>query len=680
MAVSSTSPCYQAARRHLRPHYDSIWVSDGLLSTAFERYVSTFRTRARCASSVPGPMEHRKRLAKRQMGELRLGPSPSAAPIWELASLVDLTQWKWKPPTPPDARCRQSTATTTTEPRTLSDAVLRPLQLLFTARANTPDDFQKAGETLLPRNVTLSGVAEQLPPAPWDPDSSPADIIRIALDSFSQDGSGGTGTTWFFSSFCDKWRRALAEKAFRGEAIGTVLTGIVDGLDAECSGARDSMGVERLKLLLVEATIDGLFTGSDQESTSFDHDAWNSILLVVSIIRMNTLRIFTKAVSCIPKVHLKSVSSGILANLDTFLHALGRSTKPPSLARQTAKMAVPLQSLGEPELRFILDDATRKVSEYARVNDTNYSHVRLGWLLLLARLPGVDDKYLAQVCNSLEADLATQPLTHSEVCQVFLVWNNVQAPLERYVNLRKVSKYNSTKCYNLLSDRLWETRQFSRVRQFYTFLRAIGRESVVTLMAKAISLPQQKAPYPLVNIALGMRKPGAAIDILCLYEDSRKCRTSFWSSSFGFKALEILTWVPDFDHKRLWRMLKFVPGRRFTVGGRRRRLKGLNQDEIIKLSAIAIVTSLSPHLTERTAFSLLMNCSLNLRRHNTKLPRHFLRILIHNVTRQLVNGQPGIKSRLWYVLYLIEQQLGRAEALRIESAMQRRREFNTRIR
>ncbi|TGJ86975.1 hypothetical protein E0Z10_g1788 [Xylaria hypoxylon] len=476
MAVSSGAQCYQAVRRRLRPHYDSIWVPDSLLASAFERYAATFRTGARYGSSVPGPMEHRKRLAKRHMGELHFGQSHPAAPIWELANLVDLTQWKWTPPTSPDARSRQNV--NTAETRTLSDAVLKPLRLLFPPRTDTTDDPHKLDKILLPKDVILSGVAELLPFTASDTDITPHDVINAALESLSRDISNGTGATPLFSRVCESWELALAGGLFHGEAISNVLTGIGDGLlSIESVDAYGPKTVDRIKLLLLEATIEGLSKGGINQNTSFDHVAWSSILHGVSTIQMNTIRVFTKAIACVPGPSLKAVSSEILENLNTFFNALGRAGMRSTLARQSAKMAVPLKSLGDLEFRFVLDDAMKKVLEYTSVGGVNFLKVRFGWLLLLARLPGVDGEYLAQACIALEGGLVARPLTDSEICQLLLVWANSQAPLEQYAKLREVLHCTNSKCYRMLGALLWKTRQYYRVRRFSKFLQAIGRET-----------------------------------------------------------------------------------------------------------------------------------------------------------------------------------------------------------
>jgi hypothetical protein len=676
MSGPSPSQCYQAVRRHLRPHYDSIWVPDSLLLSAFERYAATFRTGARYGSSVPGPMEHRKRLAKRHMGDLHFGQSHSAAPIWELANLVDLSQWQWKPPTSPDTRRRQIASAA--EVRTQSDNVLNSLRSFFPPRIKQAADPHKPDdEVLLPDDIALTSVTD-VPAASWGPDSTPTDIINVALDTLTRDIFGNTHATLLFRSFCHDWTNALAERWFQGETVCEILTGITNGLNGKALSVFGSKSIEQKKLLLIEATIDGISRGETDGNTRFDCAAWNGILGGVSKIQMNTIRVFARAMACIPEQHLKTVASGILDNLYSYLDALGRATKRPTFVRQAAKMAVPLKALGHPDLRSILDDATQRVLQYDGVGGSRFSDIRLGWLQLLARLPGIDETYLGQVCAALEAGRQVQPMSELEVCQVLLVWANSQTPLEQYTRIYNTLNPHGTKCYRMLAARLWHTNQFHRVRPFTSFLHAIGRENAITLLAKGARNPHRKGACSLANMALGMRRPRVAIDILCLYEESQKHRLSFWESRFGFRALESLVWVPGFDHKRLLALLGVTPAPRArTRLGKARCV--LSSNHIAKIAAVGAVVGLSPHISRRKAFFFMTNCYRHLRRHHSRLRVTLIRALFHNVTRCLVNGEVGITSRLQYALSIIQKEMGSAAAQRIGLALHKRRRANIRL-
>ncbi|GAB7356138.1 hypothetical protein MBLNU459_g6734t1 [Dothideomycetes sp. NU459] len=81
--------CRRAASRILPPRAPHVWVADDDLAHAFARFVSLSGTPRRHGSSVPGPLESRRRLAKRRMmGFAAAAPPP---PMPDFGSLFGTT-------------------------------------------------------------------------------------------------------------------------------------------------------------------------------------------------------------------------------------------------------------------------------------------------------------------------------------------------------------------------------------------------------------------------------------------------------------------------------------------------------------------------------------------------------------------------------------------------------------
>ncbi|KAK0632155.1 hypothetical protein B0T14DRAFT_22736 [Immersiella caudata] len=98
------SRCGRVLQRKITSPRDSVWVSDDALSAAFEQYcVVSNKTQRRYAGNVPGPLECRRRLGRRHMGELASFQSPSLPPPWAFEVPLDFSQWQWEPPRRPDA-------------------------------------------------------------------------------------------------------------------------------------------------------------------------------------------------------------------------------------------------------------------------------------------------------------------------------------------------------------------------------------------------------------------------------------------------------------------------------------------------------------------------------------------------------------------------------------------------
>ncbi|CAK7263718.1 hypothetical protein SEPCBS57363_000712 [Sporothrix epigloea] len=136
MAPRSASRCCRAVYGGLACPYssnasisattqsDSIWITDLVLASAFTTYCSRTTsvlappgTARRFASNVPGPLESRRRLGRRQMTDqlnLQLSLHPAGAvppPIWALPNSPDLRQWQWTPPRDTIQGLRQADST-----------------------------------------------------------------------------------------------------------------------------------------------------------------------------------------------------------------------------------------------------------------------------------------------------------------------------------------------------------------------------------------------------------------------------------------------------------------------------------------------------------------------------------------------------------------------------------------
>ncbi|KAK4220148.1 hypothetical protein QBC37DRAFT_407967 [Rhypophila decipiens] len=94
-----TSHCRRVLHRQLLPPGDSIWISDNLLTAAFERYCRVSKLAHRNVGHIPGPLEGQRRLGRRRMGDLGLQYATSA-PSWAFPVPLNLSDWQWEPPKP----------------------------------------------------------------------------------------------------------------------------------------------------------------------------------------------------------------------------------------------------------------------------------------------------------------------------------------------------------------------------------------------------------------------------------------------------------------------------------------------------------------------------------------------------------------------------------------------------
>ena len=97
-------PCHTRAAAQTLQH---LWVTDDVLAEAFNRFMRVSNTTRRHGSHVPGPLEARRRLAKRKMGMAAVANGSVTPPTHELGGLFGLalkqpveveSGWKWQPP------------------------------------------------------------------------------------------------------------------------------------------------------------------------------------------------------------------------------------------------------------------------------------------------------------------------------------------------------------------------------------------------------------------------------------------------------------------------------------------------------------------------------------------------------------------------------------------------------
>lgn len=78
---SRAPSCRHVARSIYNNNLSPLWITDDVLDNAFDRYLRVSRTAKRYGSSVPGPLEAQRRLAKRKMAGLATMGGPAAFDI-----------------------------------------------------------------------------------------------------------------------------------------------------------------------------------------------------------------------------------------------------------------------------------------------------------------------------------------------------------------------------------------------------------------------------------------------------------------------------------------------------------------------------------------------------------------------------------------------------------------------
>lgn len=162
--------CHRAATRFLQPTSPSVWIADDDLAHAFSRFVRlsspNCAVQRRHGSNVPGPLESRRRLAKRRMMGLAQSCPP---PMPDFGSLFGTTPVDvpslWKPPTKDNI-----TSPCIPPPPLFKYAAVRPSEPLFTSSLPPPPPLH--------RKLTIDNYAKLLEPC-----HTPSDIndLHVSL-------------------------------------------------------------------------------------------------------------------------------------------------------------------------------------------------------------------------------------------------------------------------------------------------------------------------------------------------------------------------------------------------------------------------------------------------------------------------------------------------------------------
>ncbi|KAK7952191.1 uncharacterized protein PG986_007919 [Apiospora aurea] len=675
----SSSTCCRAINRRLLGQHDCVWIPESALSLAYERYCSASRIAfRRHGSSVPGPLESRKRQNKRQMGELTFGHAHGSAPLWDLENIPDLTQWQWKPPT---ARHNRQVAQAN---RNLWKAVLAWLSPQNTARGRSVHERSASTASEVLRDATPITMADPTLGALHTPTlGSDMDATNLVEQSFSaliRDASFDRKLTICpnFSSFCDTLRDGLSEGHISVQALYSLVPSMSDGLARSALGLdiqQEAKVFDRLKAQLIGASIDGLEAlRARSGNLPFDGNVWSMLLQEASQLRFNSLRTFARLMPQIPSDDIGSLSVVIRANLSNSLTAMARGTHR-THERQINKLAGIIQDLGLMEHRHILEEILLDLAQSA--HSANFTAMRFCWLQVLARLRNLDDEALANACVLLEAGLATEPLTSKQIARIFLGrLNSCYSPKNVPTMYNSLISERDSRCFSLLTSVCWRTGQPRYIRMLCTFLLRLGRQQDILHLLRGTTQLVKNEVSPLAKLALGFGHAPLALKVYFRFCESTFASKKFWRTKFATDILSMMMKSNSLVHNRLITALKLFKRRRtrrsypptsgrvvFGVnrGASRARCDkkegGLTIKEVQKAEAAAVAFAGANNLPDRTAFRLVQECVNYIRSNGSKVSAKGLQALWVVITKDLVKSRPGRATRLrWFFRVLFKER------------------------
>ena len=680
------SQCRRALQRQIVPSKDSVWITDGLLASAFERYCRVSRTWNRKASNVPGPLESQRRLGRRRMGDASTWHCPPTPPSWAFLVPLNLTQWTWKPPTLAAARENN-------RPRHDSLTPANSISLLPQWLRN-PVPHQLASSTAASTSTAIADadILPALPPRP-DPYASLLSGFRWAA-THADDKRLAT----YAGKMCSQLRQRIILGEIPPDDILLLFREIWETLDSRLQG---SLLGHRLSLSFCRAIVSGLTSSKVFSPDLMDERFWTTLLRQMSPLPADdTLcNLFVKSMAAMPTMYRPCVSSGVLAVLARFFSAWNRSESvlggwdirrlldvailpelyekqhkisalPPCL-RQSRIISTALQAATPEETKRLLSATNRLVLNEVTACQRGGRSLRYSWLYMLAQNPHVNEDFLFDAAASLSSrSLNMQPLSVVELSSLLLTqWVSrgyLRAPKDIYRAYRRHRGKRDEAALAALFLAIFsrgkgETRKGLYLSAWKLLAKLKQTDSAIqSLQFDALT---GKLPVRMLeDLACTSDNHLTAIRLRDLWSDHvmTKDQPQWYPGVFEKYAEDIIR-DPNISPKEIWRVLDIGKLERQGMTQKQRMLRhrgtfGRRRAAVVERASRAFMDT--PHLSNRAAVRHVSRSFAFLKAVRGKVPEFIIQDMYRLVTKDLWDNRPGRTKRLLWFLRIVERRHG----------------------
>ncbi|KAK3328971.1 hypothetical protein B0H66DRAFT_507017 [Apodospora peruviana] len=673
-----TSHCRRALQRQILSSTDFVWISDRLLAASFERYCRVSKTGHRNAGYVPGPLESRRRLGKRQMGDLNSMQYASSAPPWAFPVPLNLSQWHWEPPKTAAQLQRDNEYQedhTPTNWLTKLDRWLGELAFPAASQASIIPDPTPSPQIAARESLSLCP----------ELDTFFSLIATAPLNTVRSDA---------YAVF-HKFQHLISLGEMAPEAILSTFTNVWEALD---SRFQDTAVGQGLYLALCSAVVSGITTSRVIEPSLLDVSFWNTLLSRMSELAVDDelCALFGQAMESIPAAHLRNVSDGVLAMLGSIFSAwysspdLDNAADVPTLLYTAAKHSSRLQQkvemvrsalamadINPQEHGPLLKAATRLVLELTINSESEQHAPRYNWLCVLAQMPLVNQDFLLEASALLwYKSPGVQLFTDSELCSLMLFQWESRGYLPRSDFVRSGHDSHrpwegntaiaslAVSIYTALSGPN-SRHQTAVFYSLWKFLAKLNRTDGVVASIEALS-KRNKLPLRLLQaLAFTSENHTVAIKLHDLY--IHKLQYSGpggidWNPAVFEKYVDKIVHDRTLHGNTLWKALDIMMFQKSKdislLTWRHRGDYGKRRASIVRKSLTLYANA--PHLQNREAFRQVAQGVRYLEQSEDGLSPDDVKVLFHVVAKDLKEGKPGRTRRLRWFLRVIERNFGSA--------------------
>ncbi|KAF9878993.1 hypothetical protein CkaCkLH20_03226 [Colletotrichum karsti] len=695
MGSRPTARCCRAVQQQIRAPLDNnnnnnnIWITDGVLSSAFERYCHVSRLSRRQSSSLPGPLESGKRVGKRKMTDLHLDHQ-SALPPWSIEFPMDLSKWTWQPPTLRGSR----------EKKVMQDQ--QPQSILSRVAAWISEKEELEPTVALMRKLSEArSIVANSAPEKIDPS---------------------------FYNFIWILRQDIELGVLDPEAVAMAVSTFPQSLTTLVDTGTDRKLVDTAIRKFLSAVVKGIASSKVYDPSKFQASFWDNLLRQASQIpgHDGTLRLLQATLRVVPIDYVDNIHEAIVA-------AVQRLVVSPSTRRtRAADIGFALRELSPEKHDALIRKIEAAIYEgSATLKEDVRQSVHFLWLHVLAHLPLVNQNYLVDACvRSAYFDRSLVGLVGRDLCKLLLQQWDSHGYLQRHGQVRESwHSFSATQPELSLAglvvsvgyngptvNSAWFTmsllkmlrrleRQDDLIASMESFCKATGWLPVHPFKLVATVSQDHRLALTILFVmeryaSFKKGKPRHFGSWEELRQKSRRIRKIqyAWDWTHWTQYVEAIIKDEEIPPIHAWKAVmsgaigdvvdddqsKALTTLRYRTRDRLNEVEIEDRKELRKRRTrlyrdMTVWFSQAEHLRARVAKRHVDRCIGWLQAHHVKLSHREIMACMSIATRDLKRGEPGRTDRIRWVLKLIEENQGASQSLKAAQELQRWRETNIKL-
>lgn len=623
-------PSPRAALWPVSSSQDGIWITDAMLLRAIERFNQVSSPSCRRLSSVPGPIESRRRLGKRHMTGILPGSHATPAP-WSIDIPWQLGEWQWKAPTTPEDRKHDTK--TPGMPRIL-DRLIGWLEDFDEESVSTQLD--RATEIVLPTRLQQS----------------------VATTRQRIQDLGSVENTKEVIALCNEFKQDLEAIICSRMATSDDMLLALNLFDSDLRTHLHNAAYWDRVTASIGATIVKSIASSRSavKEDAYGAKFWFSLMQAVCSLtpQRETFNLFALCLNALPRTHFDLLGHDEIFNITkTFVtyQAAKIRTKPSSVLEFTKalKRLTPAHA----------EQLQKSMASWLRSLPQEDREPRLYWASLLACSRRLSTDEFLQEVEVISGERRWEVPEAFTLARGRLWALGCVEPKQIGYLMRQTA--NSDGWTNLVLT-AWNAPEQIRHKALRDLCLLSNRLGCFEVLAEALAskIAHRSPVFRALAIASGDHT--LALQLWKAYNQQQRTARNLGAWDWTAWSIYVEQMIKDsgMDQKLLWKVLALTQTQS-NEGLPDRVLCSINSKTEL-LDKMSTWFLESPHLSDRQILRRIERCINYYGRINQKVSRTAVANLMQVMVRDLESGQPGRVTRLDHLISMIEKHLGKAEA------------------